>query len=95
MYLLHLPLGDGLSLKAGVGPALAGVPSGLRALCCLMSEAIEEGHLLCQGEGGQVRLVREKLVAIALPPGTGSWSWFLVLLGLLGLFGLRTLILDR
>ena len=57
-YLLHLSLGDGLSLKAGVGPALAGVSSGpLGRLARRVSEAGEERHLLSQGERGQVRLV--------------------------------------
>lgn len=66
LYPLHLSLGDGLSLKPGVGPALAGVSSGpLGALArCGLSEAVEEGHLLCQGEGGEVRLVGEEQPAL-------------------------------
>lgn len=77
-------MGDGLSLKPGVGPALAGVSSGpLCGLARRLSKAVEEGHLLRQGEGGQVRLVGERPLAVSLRPSTGSLSWFLVLLGLL------------
>ncbi len=47
LYLLHLSLGNGLSLKPGVGPALAGVSSpSLGGLARSLSEAVEEGHLL-------------------------------------------------
>lgn len=49
LYLLHLSLGNWLSLKAGVGSALSGVSSGpLSALVCGVREAVEEGHLLSQ-----------------------------------------------
>lgn len=83
-YLLHLSLGYRLSLKPGVGPAQAGVSSGrLRVLSRSVREAVEESHLLSQTEGGQVRLVRDRPVAISLGPGAWSLSWFLVLLGLL------------
>lgn len=83
-YLLHLSLGYRLSLKPGVGPAQAGVSSGrLRVLSRSVREAVEESHLLSQTEGGQVRLVRDRPLAISLGPGAWSLSWFLVLLGLL------------
>lgn len=83
MYLRHLSLGNRLSLKPSVGPTLAAVSSpSLGGLACSMREAVEKGHLLTQAEGGQVRLVGERVLATFLHTRTGSLSWFLVLLGL-------------
>lgn len=48
-----------------------------------MREAVEEGHLLSQAEGGQVRLLRPWLLFVSLH--TESLSWFL---------GVLLLILD-
>lgn len=83
MYLRHLSLGNRLSLKASVGPALAAVCSPpLGGFACSMREAVEEGHFLTQAEGGQVRLIGERVLALFLHTRPRSLSWFLVLLGL-------------
>lgn len=87
LYLLHLSLSDGLGLKTGIGPALAGVPSGpFSGLARRLSKAVEEGHLLRQAEGGQVGLVWDRFLAISFRPSVRSLSWFLVFLGVLLLF---------
>ncbi len=84
LYLLYLALGDGLSLKPGIGSTLAGVSSWpLGWLACSMREAVEDGHLLRQAEGGQVRLIRDRLLAISRNHSTGRLSWCLMLLVLL------------
>lgn len=78
-YLLHLSLGDGLSLKPRAGPAKAGVsPRPLRRLVCGVREAVEEGHLLSQAKCRQIGLLRDRLLAASLL--TESLNWFLDLL---------------
>lgn len=64
LYLLHFSLRDGLGLKTGIGPALAGVPpeGPFRGLARRLSHAVEEGHLLSQAEGGQVGFIQERLL---------------------------------
>lgn len=68
-------MGDGLCLKSGVGPALAGVPScPLHRPARRMGEAVEEGHLIGQAEAGEVGLVLKKLQAVSLHPNVMSFK---------------------
>lgn len=84
LYLLHLSLGDRLSLKTSISSALAGVPSSpLTSLACRMGEAVEQGHFLRQTERGKVWLLWDTFLAIYLHLCSGSLSWFLVLLAFL------------
>lgn len=65
-HLLHVPQCDGLGLVAGVASALPGVSFGPGNSCWGLGQAVEQGHLLSQTQGAQVRLFLALTLALTL-----------------------------